>query len=199
MKNTIVALSIAFAILASMVLITACGGKTNKTFGKLPAMAKSCSDAVQEIRAKQEQLSGNAQAMQLQKNIVEIKNEAVKNIENEFLNMVKPVEVPFTQEGYKGRYTIESIRVTRATYNTIHLEAVAGIIDTTIYNFVAYAKFYNNSNEELPGWAALLSNRDSIAEGKVFLRGTYNQLDQLTDFKEIKTFDNHYYREHETQ
>lgn len=200
MKNMFIAGWRAAILLVFIMFMISCNsGDEKNVMGELPQMAKSCTDKVEKVRMEQSKIDNNVKAMEYQKQIVELRTAARENIEKKFEEMKKPVKIPFKQEGYKGRYTIESVRLTDATYNVIKLEAVCEIRDTTLYNFVAYSKFFNTKGEELPGWAVLMSNRDSIVNGKVKLTGRYNHLDQLIDMQELKTFDNYYYRGHEIE
>ena len=189
------------SILAAVILflISCNNGGDSNVLGELPQIAKSYSDEIKKVRMEQSKIDNNVKAMQYQKQIVELRSAAIDNIQKAFVNMDKPVKIPFNQKGYKGRYTIDSIRLTNATYNMIKLEAFCEIRDTSFYNFVAYSKFYNTNGEELPGWAVLMSNRDSLINGKVKMTGRYNHLEELINAKELRTFDNYYYRGQEIE
>lgn len=185
-------------IVVVAMLLVACSNIKHNPLGNIPSLAKSSTDKIEKYNQKRLELNDNQKTIEYQQKIREVSQKAKKKIQDAFARMEKPVNIPFAQDAYKGSYQLDGVIVTGADFNQIHMEAYCTVIDTTLYNYIAYAKFVDENDKLLPGWATFMSYRDSIIDiHQVKLYCTYHHLENLVDMKGIKTFDNEYFKTHQ--
>lgn len=185
--------------LAILFLIASCGGggvSSNEYLGKVPGMAKKYQEEIDELETKIEECTDFNDALKLDQEKKELKDEANKAFE-EYLAENPINNVPFEQKA-QYRFTVNEVSVTQSSYSRIHFVGKVTIDEDILNdfgnppgfsrNFFAYIKAVDKEGNTISSKNGVMMNSTASPFKKgmeVEINGSLDAPGKLVNFDKL--------------